>query len=108
MADLGWFDLLFVLAALLAFVIAIAPILHYNRYGHLERRQEVVEYFKSEHIELYYDTWYRARSRKDIEFAQFYDQRFGWPSYRIPFVTYILALIVAFVWIIAAALTNEI
>ena len=107
MSDLGWFDILFVLAALLAFVVAIAPILHYNRYGHLERRQEVIEYFKSEHIELYYDTWYRARSPTATEFAQFYDQRFGWPSYRIPFATYVLALVVAFIWIILTAFTNE-
>src|SRR5262249_26925208 len=70
--------------------------------------QEVIEYFKSEHIDLYYDTWYRARSHKDTEFAQFYDQRFGWPSYRIPFATYIFALTVAIIWIIAAALTNEV
>lgn len=113
MTDVTWFDVLFVFLGLVAFFIAIAPILHYSRFGHRERRQEVLEYFKDEHIEFYYDTFYPARIATDQRpegagFAQFYDQRFGWPSYRIPFVAYVLSLIGAFVWIIAAVLTDKI
>jgi len=111
MSDIEWLDALFALVAGLAFFVAIAPIVHYSRFGHRERRQEVVEYFKSTDIQRYYDAFYPARpdskSRGLEEFAQFYDQRFGWPSYRLSLIAYVLALIVSFLWIISAVLKQQ-
>jgi hypothetical protein len=107
--NLSYFDLVCLASAAPAAFIAIAPIFHYSRYGYRERRQEVLEYFLGKEIAAYYKKFYRARYSEKEEpsashFAQFYDQRFGWDSYRVPLVGYIVALTVATGWIIGAVL----
>jgi hypothetical protein len=87
--------------------LALFPVLQHLIFGFRERRHEIIHYFDEKATTQYFRRYFpvlAARNNFDPEreFSKFYDERFGFRVYFLPFIIFMTTLLVA-VWVTVGA-----